>query len=80
MIELTDRENRFLKRVSAISFMPWTGKVTAVDAKGKSMRISKATFHRLKDENIIIRSESALTSDTYIVNPVPVVPALEMIG
>ena len=73
MIELTDKERRFIKRVEAITLTPWTGKLTAVDARGKSMRLSKATFERLRDEGILIRSESALTTDTYVVNLAPVV-------
>jgi len=74
MIELTEKEKRFLKRVDTITHFPWSNKVTAADAKGKPMRISRATFARLKDEGIIIRSTSDLRSDTYVINPSPVTP------
>jgi hypothetical protein len=65
VIELTEKEKRFLKRVDTISHFPWSNKVSAVDAKGKSMRISRATFARLRDDGIIVRSASDLSSDTY---------------
>ncbi len=77
MIELTEKEKRFLKRVDTITFLPWSNKVTAVDAKGKPMRISRATFARLKDDGIIVRSASHLNSDTYVVTPSPVTPDVE---
>jgi hypothetical protein len=77
VIELTEKEKRFLKRVDTISHFPWSNKVSAVDAKGKSMRISRATFARLRDDGIIVRSASDLSSDTYVVNSSPVTPDVE---
>ncbi|WP_292527824.1 hypothetical protein, partial [Mesorhizobium sp.] len=68
MIELTEKEKRFLKRVDTITHVPWSNKVTAADAKGKPLRIARATFARLRDDGIIIRSTSDLTSNTYVVN------------
>jgi hypothetical protein len=41
------------------------------------MRLSRATFSRLKDDGIIIRSGSDLSSDIYVVNPAPVTPEVE---
>ncbi|WP_210163896.1 hypothetical protein, partial [Mesorhizobium sp. L48C026A00] len=77
VIELTETEKRFLKRVDTITHVPWSNKVTAADAKGKPMRIGRATFVRLRDDGIIIRSTSDLTSNTYVINPAPVTPQVE---
>lgn len=77
MIELTDKEKRFLKRVETITHFPWTKKVAATDAKGKAMRLSLATFQRLKGDGIIVRTASGLTSDTYVVTAAPVTPEVE---
>lgn len=77
MIELTEKEKRFLKRVDTITYFPWSKKVTAADANGKAMRMSRATFARLRDDGIIIRSGGDLTSNTYVVNPFPVTPDVE---
>ncbi|RWM87456.1 MAG: hypothetical protein EOR84_29325 [Mesorhizobium sp.] len=77
MIELTEKEKRFLKRVDTITHVPWSNKVTAADAKGKPLRIARATFARLIDDGIIIRSTSDLTSNTYVVNSAPVTPQVE---
>jgi hypothetical protein len=77
VIELTEKEKRFLKRVDTITHFPWSNKVAAADAQGRPMRLSRATFARLKGEGIIIRSASDLTSDTYIVNPDPVTPDIK---
>jgi hypothetical protein len=77
VIELTEKEKRFLKRVDTITHFPWSNKVAAADAKGRTMRLSRATFSRLRDDGIIIRSASDLTSDTYIVNPDPVTPEVK---
>ncbi|WP_378949711.1 hypothetical protein [Mesorhizobium sp. ANAO-SY3R2] len=77
MIELTDKEKRFLKRVETITHFPWADKVAAADAKGKAMRLSRATFQRLKNDGIIVRSASDLTSNTYVVTSVPVTPEVK---
>ena len=74
MIELTEKEMRFLKRVDTITHVPWSNKVTAADAQGRPLRISRATFARLRDDGIIMRSSSNLTSNTYVVNSAPVTP------
>ncbi|TIP27411.1 MAG: hypothetical protein E5X67_16065 [Mesorhizobium sp.] len=74
VIELTEKEKRFLKRVDTITHVPWSNKVTAADAEGKPMRIARATFARLRDDGIIIRSTSDLTSNTYVINSAPVTP------
>ncbi|TIL39591.1 MAG: hypothetical protein E5Y87_04310 [Mesorhizobium sp.] len=39
--------------------------------------ISLAAFGRLRDDGIIIRSTSDLTSNTYVINPAPVTPQVE---
>jgi small-conductance mechanosensitive channel len=77
MITLTDKEKRFLKRVDKITYVPWSAKIIAVDVRGKPMRLSRATFSRLKDDGIIIRSSGDLSSDIYVVNPAPVTPEVE---
>jgi hypothetical protein len=77
VIELTEKEMRFLKRVDTITHVPWSNKVTAADAQGRSLRISRATFARLKDGGIIMRSGSNLTSNTYVVNSAPVTPQVQ---
>jgi hypothetical protein len=77
MITLTDKEKRFLKRVDKITHVPWSAKIIAVDVRGKPMRLSRATFSRLKDNGIIIRSSGNLSSDIYVVNPAPVTPEVE---
>ncbi|HTV67460.1 MAG TPA: hypothetical protein VMF90_02890 [Rhizobiaceae bacterium] len=74
-VELTETQRRFLKRVATITYVPWSGKVEAFDAAGKKMRISKATFELLKSDNLIIREQSSLTTDTYVLQPPPVVTA-----
>lgn len=74
MIELTEKEKRFLTRVDTITHVPWSNKVTAADTNGKPMRIARATFARLRDDGIIIRSTSDLTSNTYVINSAPVTP------
>jgi hypothetical protein len=38
------------------------------------MRIARAAFARLRDDGIIIRSTSDLTSNTYVINSAPVTP------
>lgn len=77
MIELTEKEMRFLKRVDTITHVPWSNKVTAADAQGRPLRISRATFARLRDAGIIMRSSSNLTSNTYVINSAPVTPQVE---
>ena len=77
MITLTDKEKRFLKRVDKITHVPWSAKIIALDVSGKPMRLSRATFSRLKDDGIIIRSGGDLSSDIYVVNPAPVTPEVE---
>ncbi len=77
MIELTEKEMRFLKRVDTITHVPWSNNVTAADAQGRPLRISRATFARLKDDGIIMRSSSNLTSNTYVINSAPVTPQVE---
>ncbi|WP_376703398.1 hypothetical protein RQ479_29795 [Mesorhizobium sp. ISC25] len=77
VIELTEKEKRFLKRVDTITHVPWSNKVTAADAKGKPLRIARATFTRLREEGIIIRSTSDLTSNTFVINSAPVTPQVE---
>jgi hypothetical protein len=77
VIELTEKEMRFLKRVDTITHVPWSNKVTAADAQGRPLRISRATFARLKDNGIILRSTSNLTTNTYAVNSAPVTPQVE---
>lgn len=79
-IELSEKEKRFLKRVATITYFPWSNKVAAADAKGKSMRISRASFERFKEERIIIRTGSGLTSNSYSVNPFPIAPEVEEIN
>ena len=79
MIELTEKEMRFLKRVDTITHVPWSNKVTAADAQGRPLRISRATFARLRDDGIIMRSSSNLTSNTYVVNSAPVTPQVEQV-
>ncbi|MFD9898239.1 hypothetical protein ACHMW4_07025 [Mesorhizobium sp. UC22_110] len=77
MIELTEKEQRFLKRVHKVTHFPWTNKVKAVDGYGKAMRLSRATFERLRDDGILIRSSSGLTSNTYKPINAPVTPEVE---
>ncbi|PSJ56225.1 hypothetical protein [Pseudaminobacter soli (ex Li et al. 2025)] len=77
MIKLTDKEKRFLKRVDQITHIPWTDKIIAMDVRGKPMRLSRATFARLKDDGIIIRSSGDLSTDIYVMNPAPVTPDVE---
>lgn len=77
MIELTEKEQRFLKRVHEVTHFPWTNMVKAVDANGKAMRLSRATFERLPDDGILIRSSSDLTSNTYRPISAPVTPQVE---
>ncbi|WP_054310716.1 hypothetical protein [Mesorhizobium sp. 1M-11] len=74
MIELTEMEQRFLKRVHKVTHFPWKNKVKAVDASGKAMRLSRATFERLRDDGILIRSSSDITSNTYKPINAPVTP------
>ncbi|TKB99731.1 MAG: hypothetical protein E5W81_02090 [Mesorhizobium sp.] len=62
MIELTEKEKRFLKRVDTITNVPWSNKVTAAE---------------LREEGIIIRSTSDLTSNTFVINSAPVTPQVE---
>lgn len=78
MIELTAMEQRFLKRVCKVIHFPWTNKLKAVDAKGKAMRLSWATFERLRDGGILIRSSSDITSNTYKPTNAPVTPEVEV--
>jgi hypothetical protein len=66
MPEITQSVRRFLDRVTTITVTPWTGKLVAMDDKGRRMRLSKATFERLKEDSLIIRSTSSLATDTYI--------------
>ena len=77
MIELTDKEQRFLKRVHEVTHFPWTNMVKAVDANGKAMRLSRAPFERLRDDGILIRSSSDLTSNIYRPISAPVTPQVE---
>lgn len=77
MIELTESEQRFLKRVYKVIHFPWNNKVKAVDANGKAMRLSRATFERLRDDGILIRSSSDVTSNTYKPINAPVTPEVE---
>jgi hypothetical protein len=74
-VELTETQRKFLDRVERITHAPWSGKVEAFDARGKKMRISKATFELLKSDNIIIREQSSLTTDTYVLQPPQLVTA-----
>ena len=75
-VELSEAERRFLRRVHQIKFVPWSGKVSAADAKGKAMRLSKATFEKLKGNSLIIREESTLTADIFVVqNPAVIADA-----
>ncbi|TIX43484.1 MAG: hypothetical protein E5V36_11765 [Mesorhizobium sp.] len=62
VIELTEKEKRFLKRVDTITNVPWSNKVTAAE---------------LREEGIIIRSTSDLTSNTFVINSAPVTPQVE---
>lgn len=80
MVELTESERRFLKRVHIVTLTPWTGKVSAADANGKSMRLSKATFEKLKGDGLIIRSESSLTSNTYVVRDIATIPEIAAVA
>jgi hypothetical protein len=75
MDELTEADIRFLRRVHSVTLTPWTGALVASDAKGKTMRLGKATFQKLKDGGFIIRSESSLTTNTYVV-PDPILVLL----
>lgn len=77
MIELTEKEQRFLKRVHKVIHYPWKNNVKAVDAGGKPMRLSRATFERLRDDGILIRSSSDATSNTYKPIAAPVTPEVE---
>ncbi|HEV2505560.1 MAG TPA: hypothetical protein VGV39_20960 [Mesorhizobium sp.] len=77
MIELTEKEQRFLKRVHKVTHFPWTNKVKAVDSNGKAMRLSRAMFERLRDDGILIRSSSHVTSNTYKPINAPVTPEVE---
>jgi len=77
MIKLTEKEKRFLKRVDRITHIPWSAKIIAVDARGKTMRLSWETFTRLKDDGIIIRSTGDLSCDIYVINPAPVTPEVD---
>lgn len=74
-VELTETQRRFLKRVETITYAPWSGKIEAFDSHGKKMRISKATFELLKGDSLIIRSQSSLTTDTYVLQPPQMVTA-----
>ncbi|WP_144224782.1 hypothetical protein [Mesorhizobium amorphae] len=71
---------RFLKRVATIPHFPWSNKVAAADTKGKSMRISRANFERFKEERIIVRTGSGLTSNSYSLNPFPIASEVEEIN
>jgi hypothetical protein len=73
-VELTDAQRRFLLRVAKITHAPWSGKVEAFDGKGKKMRLAVSTFELLKGDNLIIRSESSITTDTYVVQPPAILP------
>lgn len=77
MIELTEKEQRFLKRVHKVTHFPWTNTVKAVDGNGKAMRLSRTTFERLRDDGILIRSSSDITSNTYKPINAPVTPEVE---
>jgi hypothetical protein len=73
-VDLTDVQRRFLLRVARITHAPWSGKIEAFDGNGKKMRVAKATFELLKSDNLIIRSESSMTVDTYVVQPTAILP------
>ncbi|PLP58120.1 hypothetical protein CYK37_18205 [Mesorhizobium loti] len=79
MIELTEKEQRFLKRVHKVTQFPWSNKVKAMDAKGRAMRLSRATFERLRDDGILIRSSSHVTFNTYKPINAPVTPEVEQV-
>lgn len=77
---LTQTERRFLDRVARITLTPWSGKIVAVDASGKTMRLSKTTFQRLQEGGFVIRLESTLTTNVYgpqapVVAATPVIEA-----
>ncbi|WP_292665436.1 YidB family protein, partial [Mesorhizobium sp.] len=46
-------------------------------AEQTGVRIARATFTRLREQGIIIRSTSDLTSNTFVINSAPVTPQVE---
>ncbi len=67
-MDLTKTDIRILSRVATIKVTPWTGAVSATGKNGGTIKVSKAAFKRLEEGGFIIRSQSSLISDTYIVH------------